>query len=205
MKKSILALLCIILMFSFCACANDSDTRTYVEENEDPVYYSFGDISFQLNQESNTYEQVKTYKELSFEEIDENGDWVDWSDAEKEDFWKMFVYGSPWEQVFFQDWTSSDFVTISRLSLADSAYSTLDDYVDGLADNGALIEREKITLNEIPAYTLYFDFVDDEDEYPTDSSISFIYNDYIYTLDVSSCLGDVYTITEEAIDGTELN
>lgn len=191
----------------FKAGFSDTDTSTEkeAEDEPEPMYHSFGDISFQLNQETNEYELIESYDELSFEDIDENGEWIDWTDEEKKDFWNKFVYESPWEQDFFQEWASSDFVSLSRLSVQDSVYSTTDDFISEFAESQDYLERNDFTLNDAHACTFYFDSVPDELDYPDDSATVFYYNDYFYIISAVAILGDIYTITEEAIDGIVFN
>lgn len=207
--KRILAifLVSVLAVLSLCACNgessdnNSAETKTEAEEVE-PQYVEFSDIEIQVNQKSNFFYEVESYEDFSFEEIDDNGDFVDWTDEEKQELWNDCVEEN-FSNKILQAIYTSDIIELHSLPLSEAKYDNVDGFVnDFTSENTDFASKEDFNIGDIHACVVSWDETEDVWAW---SMLTFIYKDNVYIIAATSILTDIETLTEETIDAIKLN
>lgn len=176
----------------------ENDNIANEEQEAEPVYYDFGDISFQLNQDTNFYTQIDNYTEFNFKNYDKDNNLIEWTDEEKKDYWENMSLDSPFEQVFFQDSMFPDVVSLAKASSVDFVYSTIDEFANAYTNEiDEEYERSDSTIGNTHICTIYYD--DDG------ADSMFLYKDNLYIIFTDASSTDKRTLVKETLDTIRLN
>lgn len=210
-KKGLIAFILVMLIVAIIKCfvigniqlfdkdvASSSTGIPTEEEQEEPVYCKFGDIKIRLNCDSNSYEKIDDYTELSFEYTNENGKKVDASNKRKKEIWESHQYGEPYKTKLFQSFSSSDMLTMNRLSKDNCAYDNIDSFMNDFIDSDENIcDKKDFNIEDVHACAIYYDYPDDGMDKAMQAEVIFFYKDNFYLADITPVLGDLDTNIKE--------
>lgn len=195
-----------ILLFTVGPLGNHSKSNSGNEQRSadnsyEPMYEQIGDIQFQVNVNDHMFMEAKSYKDLSFANITDDGN--DLSDEDKSDIWDSITYGDEYssDEKIYQDYLTNDLIDFVIIDIGGtSQISDLDDYISWKKENFDGFDRiEDFTLDDVHACKVYTKTEESESV-----EIVFIYDDRFYLIRPISFYEDDGQYVEDIIEGIEL-